>query len=337
MQQVFKKIGTHNGAFHVDEVLACAMLTKYTNEFKNGIITRSRDPNVWAQQDILVDVGGVYDPQTHRYDHHQKEFQDSFSKDFKIRLSSAGLIYKHFGLEIIQNLISHINDTVETTIEIQKVDEKTLNLIYIKLYKNFIQSIDAIDNGINQFPNQDQIKYQINTHLSAVINRFNPTWCEKNQDENAKFHQALEFVNTELISQMKSIYLGWYPGRYYVVQAYDSRLEQDQSGQILKLQMALPWKSHIFDIEQERGTVGLIKFVLYPDRNEGWRVQAVSVNEDSFENRKSLKKEWRGVKDIEQLKEISGIDDIVFVHASGFIGGARSYENALKMAKLSLE
>lgn len=63
--------------------------------------------------------------------------------------------------------------------------------------------------------------------------------------------------------------------------------------------MALPWKSHIFDIEQEKGTVGLIKFVLYPDRNEGWRVQAVSVNEDSFENRKSLKKEWRGVKDIE--------------------------------------
>ena len=40
---------------------------------------------------------------------------------------------------------------------------------------------------------------------------------------------------------------------------------------------------------------------------------------------------------MEYLKTISGIDDIVFVHASGFIGGARSYENSLKMAKLSLE
>lgn len=37
------------------------------------------------------------------------------------------------------------------------------------------------------------------------------------------------------------------------------------------------------------------------------------------------------------MRTISGIDDIVFVHASGFIGGARSYENALKMARLSLE
>lgn len=43
MQQ-FKKIGTHNGAFHVDEVLACAMLTKHTKEFRQGTITRTRDP-----------------------------------------------------------------------------------------------------------------------------------------------------------------------------------------------------------------------------------------------------------------------------------------------------
>jgi uncharacterized UPF0160 family protein len=36
------------------------------------------------------------------------------------------------------------------------------------------------------------------------------------------------------------------------------------------------------------------------------------------------------------LKKISGIEDIVFVHASGFIGGAKSYDSTLKMAKLSL-
>jgi uncharacterized UPF0160 family protein len=38
-----KKIGTHNGTFHADEVLACLMLTKYTKEFENGEITRTRD------------------------------------------------------------------------------------------------------------------------------------------------------------------------------------------------------------------------------------------------------------------------------------------------------
>jgi uncharacterized UPF0160 family protein len=35
-------------------------------------------------------------------------------------------------------------------------------------------------------------------------------------------------------------------------------------------------------------------------------------------------------------KFILTIDDIVFVHVSGFIGGARSFESAFKMATLSL-
>lgn len=34
---------------------------------------------------------------------------------------------------------------------------------------------------------------------------------------------------------------------------------------------------------------------------------------------------------------MSGIEDADFVHHAGFIGGARSYDSALKMALLSLE
>ena len=47
-----------------------------------------------------------------------------------------------------------------------------------------------------------------------------------------------------------------------------------------------------------------------------WRVQAVSVSAGSFENRKSLPKEWQGLRD-EQLSQLSGIPGCVFVHASG--------------------
>ena len=46
--------------------------------------------------DIVVDVGGVYSPETHRYDHHQRGFSEVFGyggfNDTK--LSSAGLVYK---------------------------------------------------------------------------------------------------------------------------------------------------------------------------------------------------------------------------------------------------
>jgi uncharacterized UPF0160 family protein len=35
-------------------------------------ILRSRDPSVLKGCDIVVDVGGEYNPDTHRYDHHQR-------------------------------------------------------------------------------------------------------------------------------------------------------------------------------------------------------------------------------------------------------------------------
>lgn len=46
--------------------------------------------------DAVVDVGGVYDPLQHRYDHHQKGFEEVFGYGFATKLSSAGLVYKVF-------------------------------------------------------------------------------------------------------------------------------------------------------------------------------------------------------------------------------------------------
>lgn len=44
-----------------------------------------------------------------------------------------------------------------------------------------------------------------------------------------------------------------------------------------------------------------------------------------------LPEPWRGVRG-DQLSELTGIPGCVFVHASGFIGGNKTYEGALKMA-----
>ena len=64
MKQIMK-IGTHNGAFHCDEVLACAMLKQLT-EYKEAEIVRTRDQALLDECDIVVDVGGIFDPKTHR-------------------------------------------------------------------------------------------------------------------------------------------------------------------------------------------------------------------------------------------------------------------------------
>jgi len=47
-----------------------------------------------AELDAVLDVGGVYDPEHDRYDHHQKGFEEVFGHGFNTKLSSAGLVYK---------------------------------------------------------------------------------------------------------------------------------------------------------------------------------------------------------------------------------------------------
>ncbi len=79
--------------FHADDAFACAMLRRLP-EYRDATILRSRDATILKDCDVLVDVGAVYDPDTFRFDHHQRSFSDTFSQNHKTRLSSAGLVYR---------------------------------------------------------------------------------------------------------------------------------------------------------------------------------------------------------------------------------------------------
>ena len=52
--------------------------------------------------------------------------------------------------------------------------------------------------------------------------------------------------------------------------------------------------------------------------------------------RLSLPESWRGLRD-EELSKRCSIKDCVFVHASGFVGGNKTKEGALTMARESLK
>ena len=197
-----KIIGTHSGAFHIDEVLACTMLRNYTKEFKDASITRTRDDKLLARLDIVVDVGGIYNPSNQRYDHHQKEFQEPMSKSYDIRLSSAGLIYRHFGREVVTNLSEKFIEQYKLNLELTP---DTIDKIYWRLYDKFILAIDAIDNGVNQYPNEIKPKYVINTNLGHRISRLNPSWGEEDVSPDDRFHEAMKIADEEIRWQVKGI------------------------------------------------------------------------------------------------------------------------------------
>ena len=72
--------------------------------------------------------------------------------------------------------------------------------------------------------------------------------------------------------------------------------------------------------------------MLQDTREKAWRLQAVSIGPGSFENRRSLPAAWQGLRD-DELSKVAGIPGCIFVHASGFIGGNRTLEGALEMAR----
>ena len=70
--------------------------------------------------------------------------------------------------------------------------------------------------------------------------------------------------------------------------------------------------------------------------NNAHCLQAVPEKPTGFASRHALLEEWRGLRD-EELSKKAGIDGLVFVHASGFTGGAKTRDGALNLAIKSLE
>jgi len=97
-----------------------------------------------------------------------------------------------------------------------------------------------------------------------------------------------------------------------------------------------PWKGLLCECEDKNNETGKVKFVLFQDFGGSWRISTVSTDAGSFAFRASIKKAWCGLRD-NDLSEAAGITDGVFVHMSGFIGGAKSYESVLKMAEASIQ
>ena len=83
----------------------------------------------------------------------------------------------------------------------------------------------------------------------------------------------------------------------------------------------------------EQVTVSLVQ----SDRLPGWVIMFLLSQFCVFSIfRLSLPEEWQGVRD-EELSTKSGIPGCIFVHASGFIGGNKTYEGALTMAQTALK
>jgi len=54
----------------------------------------------------------------------------------------------------------------------------------LQMYESFVEEIDAIDNGIDQFDGEK--RYKITTTLSSRVAHLNPKWNEESRDERVR-------------------------------------------------------------------------------------------------------------------------------------------------------
>ena len=285
-----KTIATHNGNFHADDVFSIAALK---NIFPSSKLIRTRDVELIAKADIVVDVGGEYDADTDRFDHHQRG--GAGERENGIPYSSFGLIWQKYGVEICQG-----NQDVAKAVD-----------------SGLVSAIDALDCG------HVEGVYD-GVSLSQTISMFNPTWQEDG-DFDACFDEAVDFASRVLTRFIASAN-GGISAKAIVAKA----VENAEDPRVIVLEKYTPWKRTVHALSEEA------LYVVYPSQTGQWRIQTVPVELGSFDNRKSLPKQWAGLSD-KELKEVTGIDDAMFCHNGLFIAGAESFESTMEMAAIALQ
>ena len=295
-----KRIITHSGNFHTDEVFACAVLSLVNDG--NVEIVRSRDPEVWATGDYVVDVGGEYDVVRGRYDHHQQG--GAGTRENGIPYSSIGIVWKEFGEALCGDAQSA-----------QRIDEK------------LVQPVDMADNGVDSFNLTEQKVFPYLLH--HVVTAFRPTWKEEENGTlsfDGGFARAVEIAKQVILREI-TLAKDQREGERIVADLY----EKSEDKRIIVIDGQYPWEWILTQFPEPL-------YIVKPDHENGgkWKVKTVRNSVDSFESRKLLPESWAGKRD-QEFVEITGVADAFFCHNKRFIAGAGSKEGALALAKLALD
>ena len=196
---------THNGNFHADDVFSIAVLKHVLPTFK---LVRTRDKALIESADYVIDVGGEYDPETNRFDHHQRG--GAGERENGIPFSSFGLVWKKYGLTLCDD-----NQAVADRVD-----------------SGLVSTIDAIDCG-----HVEGVSKGIS--LSQTISMFNPTWEEESNFVTC-FDEAVEFA-----ARMLTRFIASAHGSVNAKEIVAKAIENADDARVIVLEKYTPWKKTV--------------------------------------------------------------------------------------------
>ncbi len=286
------KIATHSGGFHTDDVFAVATL-QLLHGTENVEVIRTRDEAILATADIVVDVGGIYDVSTKRFDHHQN---GGPVRENGIPYAAFGLVWREYGEQVAGS--KEVADEIE---------------------RMMVLAVDAGDHGVSlyELKNVDIPPFE----LYQVTRSFLPEWGSSKHSDVA-FFEAVEFARALLIriitkkqaeQKIKTL----------VEEVYKNTLDK----RVLVFDVGVSTNAC-----SEYPEVLIVVQPDDPSSNNNWIAKTVSTGRTAFEARTIFPEEWLGLTNSE-LAQVSGISDAVFCHKAGFIFVAGSKEGAIEAAR----
>ena len=294
------KLITHNGSFHADDIFAAAALSLYLEKKGEDFeIIRTRDQEIIKSGDYVFDVGGVYDPEQNKFDHHQKG--GAGRRDNGIEYAAFGLVWNKFGLDV-------------------SGDEKVFDIIDKKL----VTSIDAFDNGFDLYKSnfKDVAPYTIGDVLSI----FSKTALEDfNKDQ--QFFKALVWAKEILSREIKRN-----SDEIKIAKIIQDFYKNSSDKRIVIISAPKVSRYEVWDALQEFPEV---LFAVYGD-NDDWAAVAMKTEKSVFKNRKDFPQAWGGLTN-DEFRKVTGVADSIFCHRSLFLVGAKTMEGAIKLAQIAVE
>lgn len=285
-------IVTHSGSFHPDDVFAVAALRLLFKKQDVNVI-RTRDESVIAMGEWVVDVGGVHDPASQRFDHHQP---GAPVRENGIPYAAFGLVWQHVGGELCGS-----------------------TEVAAKIEEQLVQPIDAGDNGINLYTLNDcNVKP---FELYQVVHSFTPPWGSGGSKDDA-FMAAVAWAESFL-----SRYIEQYRAYQAMEQLVHETYEQSADKRVLVFDVPI---SVVAAVQFTETLVVVCPDD--PDTSSNWKATTVRQGLDSFAARILFPESWAGLSD-EGLVAASGIDEAIFCHKGRFLFVGASKAAALKAAE----
>lgn len=283
---------THSGTMHADEVFATAFLHLYKKDIK---LFRTSEVNPEDYPDAII-----YDVGRGKFDHHQEGRR---VRDNKIPYCSLGLLWEEFGKDFLK------------TQKVEYVDE-----VWQDIDKDFIEGIDAIDNGI--FP-KVEAEYKIR-NICDVIKLFNPSFGSK-EDESTQFLKAVDVAEKIFEEEIVNIV-----GRVKSRKILEEKIPEAIEKHYLELENFMPYEESIYNNDKDKQ----IYFVVYPSNRGGYAAKTIYKAPDEHIARVDFPEEWAGLGS--ELEEVSGVKGATFCHLGRFIVSAKTRDAIIKLVEIAI-